>query len=63
VVAIGNGRNDRAMLRSAALAIALVQQEGGAAETLSSAHVVCHNIVDALALLLRRERLIATLRS
>ena len=63
VVAIGNGRNDRKMLNAAALGIALVQREGGATETLSSADVVCTNILDALELLRNPKRLIATLRS
>ena len=63
VVAIGNGRNDRKMLNAVALGIALVQHEGGAAETLSGADVVCTNILDALELLRNPKRLIATLRS
>jgi len=63
VVAIGNGRNDRRMLKAAALGIALVQTEGGAAETIASADVVSMNILDALDLLRNPKRLIATLRS
>lgn len=63
VVAIGNGRNDRLMLASAAIGIALVQREGAAALTLAAADVVCSSILDALALLQNPGRLIATLRS
>jgi len=63
VVAIGNGRNDREMLRAAALGIALIQREGGAAETLASADVVCTSVLDALELLRHPKRLVATLRS
>ncbi|HJR05660.1 MAG TPA: HAD hydrolase family protein [Pyrinomonadaceae bacterium] len=63
VVAIGNGRNDRKMLQAAAVGIALVQKEGGSAETLVSADVVSTNILDALELLRNPKRLIATLRS
>ena len=63
VVAIGNGRNDRKMLGAVALGIALVQREGGAAETLSCADIVCTDILDALELLRNPKRLIATLRS
>jgi soluble P-type ATPase len=63
VVAIGNGRNDRKMLEVAALAIALVQKEGGAAETLAAADVVSTNILDAFGLLRHPRRLVATLRS
>lgn len=63
VVAIGNGRNDRKMLKAAALGIALVQREGGSVETLTSAEVVATSILDALDLLKNSKRLLATLRS
>jgi len=63
VVALGNGRNDRKMLKAAAVGIALIQQEGASAETLASADVVSTNILDALNLLTNPKRLIATLRS
>lgn len=63
VVAIGNGRNDRQMLKAAALGIALVQGEGGAVETLVSADVVATSILDALELLRQPRRLVATLRA
>jgi soluble P-type ATPase len=63
VVGIGNGRNDRKMLKAVALGIALIQREGGAAETLTSAHVVSTSVLDALELLRHPKRLIATLRS
>ncbi len=63
VVAIGNGRNDRSMLKVAALGVALVQTEGGAAETLASADIASTNILDALDLLRNPKRLVATLRS
>ena len=63
VVAIGNGRNDRKMIEVAALGIALVQGEGSAVETLTSADVVATDVLDALALLQHPKRLEATLRS
>jgi len=63
VCAIGNGRNDRSMLAAAAVGVALVQQEGGAGEALANATVVTTDILDALDLLRRPARLIATLRS
>jgi soluble P-type ATPase len=62
VVAIGNGHNDRKMLKAAALGIALIQVEGGAVETLVSADVVALNILDALELLRNPKRIVATLR-
>jgi P-type E1-E2 ATPase len=63
VCAIGNGRNDHRMLAAAAVGIALVQREGGAGEALANATVVSTDILDALDLLRRPARLIATLRS
>ena len=62
-VCIGNGRNDRLMLKEAAVGIALVQEEGAAAETLAAADVVCGDILSALRLLTDPLRLVATLRS
>ena len=62
-VCIGNGRNDRMMLKEAALGIAVMLDEGTAAETIFSADVVCRDIVSALELLLHPLRLTATLRS
>ncbi len=63
VVAIGNGRNDRMMLKAAALGIAVIKREGGSAEALASADVACTSILDALELLRHPKRLVATLRS
>jgi len=62
-VCIGNGRNDRLMLRVAALAIAVIEKEGGAASALSAADVVARGITDALDLLKKPRRLVASLRS
>jgi soluble P-type ATPase len=62
-VCIGNGRNDRLMLKEAALGIGLVQAEGIAAGLLTSADIICPSILDALSLLKEPKRLIATLRS
>ncbi len=60
---VGNGRNDRDMLRLAALGILVLQEEGAAAESLMAADVVCRDIASALGLLLNPLRLKATLRS
>lgn len=62
VAAIGNGRNDQLMLAEAALGIAVINEEGAAAQTLMSADVVCRHILDALALFAEPRRLVATLR-
>jgi len=61
-VCIGNGRNDRLMLKDAGLGVALIQGEGACAETLLSADVVCTDILSALQLLIHPKRLAATLR-
>ena len=62
VVALGNGRNDEAMLRTAALGICILQAEGAHAATLRAADLVCASPVDAVELLLNTKRLVATLR-
>ena len=61
-IAIGNGRNDKLMCRASALAIAVMEQEGMCGRLLGEADVCTRNIEDALDLLLRPKRLIATLR-
>ena len=63
VVAVGNGRNDRMMLKEAALGIALILDEGAAVETIRSADVVCTSVPSAFSLLTNPLRLTATLRS
>jgi len=62
-VCMGNGRNDRLMLKNAALGVAVVQAEGGAADAILAADIVVGNILDALDLLRHPLRLTATLRS
>ncbi len=62
-VSMGNGANDRLMLKASALGVAVIQGEGAAFETLASADVVCTDIGSALSLLSNPLRLVATLRS
>jgi soluble P-type ATPase len=62
-IAIGNGRNDRLMLRESALGIAVIQGEGAWVETVMAADIVTFGILDALNLIANPRRLIATLRS
>lgn len=61
-VCIGNGRNDRIMLKEAALGIAVIQKEGCSPDALLNADIIIPSILDALNLLLSPQRLIATLR-
>jgi len=60
---IGNGRNDRLMLRHAGLGIALIQGEGASLQTIQDADIVCTSITDALGLIENPLRMKATLRS
>ena len=62
-VSIGNGRNDRQMLETARIGIAVMLEEGTATETLMTADIVCPSILSALSLLENPLRLKATLRS
>ncbi|MBU0632475.1 haloacid dehalogenase [bacterium] len=61
-IAIGNGNNDALMLKNAAIGIAVLGDEGCAKETLMSADIICKDSIDALELILRPKRLVATLR-
>ena len=61
-VSVGNGRNDRLMLKESALGIAVVLEEGAAVQTLIAADIVCTGIISALELLTNPLRLTATLR-
>ncbi len=62
VVALGNGANDVAMLRRAALGIAVLGPEGACAAALAAAEVVVPGPREGLELLLNPDRLRATLR-
>ncbi len=60
--AIGNGNNDALMLRTAALSIAILGDEGCSMQAMQEADLLCKNITDALELFLHPKRLVATLR-
>ena len=62
VVAFGNGINDSSMLRLAIIGIAILGTEGVSTRTLQAADILVNNPLDALDLLLKPKRLIATLR-
>ncbi len=63
VLAIGNGRNDFLLLKNAAVGICVIQGEGAAVKTMQVAEMVCATVNDALGLLLRPQRVTATLRN
>jgi len=62
VAAVGNGANDVLMLKAAALGICVLGLEGANPAALAAADVVAPGPVAALELLLRPDRLRATLR-
>jgi P-type E1-E2 ATPase len=61
-VAIGNGRNDMAMLGEARLGIAVIGQEGAFTGILQTADIAVTSIENAMDLFLKPKRLQATLR-
>ncbi len=62
VVAIGQGANDAAMLKEAALGICVLSKEGTATETLLAADIIVPDIFAAFDLLENTLRMLATLR-
>ncbi len=62
VVALGNGANDAAMLEAAALGIAVLGPEGAATAAILASDLVAPGSLAALQLLLKPDRLRATLR-
>jgi soluble P-type ATPase len=61
-IVIGNGYNDRYVLEHAALSIAVIGGEGCCVQALQKADIVVKDILDALDLLLKPLRIVATLR-
>ncbi len=62
VAAIGNGSNDRLMLKAARLGIAVTEAEGCSTAALMNSDIHVSSITDGLGLLLNPKRLKATLR-
>lgn len=61
-VSVGNGSNDSLMLKTAILGICVLGDEGASAEAIASCDVLAPSISSALDLLLKPDRLIATIR-
>ena len=61
-VCIGNGANDAMMFEEADVSIAVIGNEGCATSTLLKSDIIVHHINEALDLLLKPNRIIATLR-
>jgi P-type E1-E2 ATPase len=62
IVAIGNGSNDAAMLKEAALGIAIIGEEGCSTALIKEADLVVADIMKAFGLIMHPERILATLR-
>ncbi len=62
VFAVGNGNNDRNMLKIAKVGAAVCLKEGCAVDAVKSADIIVTSAIDALDLLLNPKRLKATLR-
>ena len=61
-LSVGNGFNDKELLKQSLLGIALIQDEGVCTETLMSSDIVCKSIMDIFAFIEKPNRLTATLR-
>lgn len=59
---IGNGKNDRLMLRDSAIGIAVIGKEGVSCHALEGADIIVTSIIDALELFLNPLRIKATVR-
>ena len=62
-LSVGNGRNDKLMLKETALGIGILQEEGICTETLLNSDIVVNSILDVFGFLKDSNRLIATLRN
>ncbi|WP_088226454.1 HAD family hydrolase [Desulfosporosinus sp. FKB] len=62
VVAVGNGANDQLMLERAYLGIGVIGFEGACTSALLASDIIVKDIEDAFGLLLKPQRLKATLR-
>ena len=62
VIAIGNGKNDRRMLKAARIGIAVSGEEGCAVDALLNADIHARSAAEGLALLIQPNRVKATLR-
>jgi len=62
-LSVGNGRNDKLMLKQSIIGIAILQDEGLCTETLLNSDVLIKSIFDLFSFLKKPNKLIATLRN
>ncbi len=60
---VGNGKNDKLMLKESVIGIALIQDEGVCVESLLAADIACKSIMDVFAYFKNLNRIKATLRN
>ena len=60
---VGNGFNDRIVLKECILGISLLQEEGLNVEALIASDLVCKSIIDVFSCIENPNRIVATLRS
>ena len=60
---VGNGRNDKLMLKESVIGITVMQDEGTSTDTLMASDIICKSIMDVFEFLEKPDRLKATLRN
>ena len=60
---VGNGRNDKLILKESVVGIAVIQDEGTSTDTLMASDIICKSIMDVFEFLKKPDRLKATLRN
>ena len=60
---VGNGNNDKLMLKESIIGIAIIQDEGVCVETLLAADIACKSIIDVFNYFKTPDRIRATLRN
>lgn len=60
---VGNGKNDKLMLKQSIIGIALIQEEGACVESILAADIVCTSVMDVFAFFKTPDRIKATLRN
>lgn len=61
-IAVGNGLNDIEMLKTASLSISVIGEEGCASLAIVNSDITCRDIMDVFSMVLKKDRIRATLR-
>lgn len=60
---VGNGKNDKLMLKESIIGLAVIQEEGVCVEALLAADIACKSVIDIFSYFKTPDRLRATLRN